>query len=146
MEPSVYKLLQAKTIQLTRVPTKLFSSYRHHQHTMRWWVQSILFWPILRWWTNFWFVCNTLDIRAKREKERLELRLLVCTNLVRLSQLESVEVQLYTRVVLPSILEQSCRVRTRSRKSTWWNRVLNSHLMSRLVQHSVSFIKLRKCF
>lgn len=49
--------------------------------------------------------------RERREKERLELRLLVGTNLVRLSQLESVDVNLYTRVVLPGILEQvvSCK-------------------------------------
>lgn len=49
--------------------------------------------------------------REKREKERLELRLLVGTNLVRLSQLESIDAELYTKVVLPGILEQvvSCK-------------------------------------
>mgnify|MGYP001506925162 CR=1 FL=1 len=49
--------------------------------------------------------------RDRREKERLELRLLVGTNLVRLSQLESVNVEMYSRVVLPGILEQvvSCK-------------------------------------
>lgn len=49
--------------------------------------------------------------RERREQERLELRLLVGTNLVRLSQLESVNVEMYSRVVLPGILEQvvSCK-------------------------------------
>ena len=41
----------------------------------------------------------------------LELRILVGTNLVRLSQLEMVQVDMYSRLVLPGILEQvvSCR-------------------------------------
>ena len=49
--------------------------------------------------------------RDKREKERMELRILVGTNLVRLSQLESVGVDMYRTLVLPGILEQvvSCR-------------------------------------
>ncbi|CAB3405156.1 unnamed protein product [Caenorhabditis bovis] len=49
--------------------------------------------------------------REKREKDRLELRILVGTNLVRLSQLESLTEEMYTREVLPCILEQvvSCR-------------------------------------
>lgn len=48
---------------------------------------------------------------ARREKERMELRLLVGTNLVRLSQLETVNLPRYQAVVLPGILEQvvSCR-------------------------------------
>jgi vacuolar protein sorting-associated protein 35 len=36
--------------------------------------------------------------RDKREKERLELRILVGTNLVRLSQLENVDVNMYKEV------------------------------------------------
>lgn len=59
--------------------------------------------------------------REKREKvsdssshmlqERMELRILVGTNLVRLSQLEHLTCELYTGTVLPGILEQtvSCR-------------------------------------
>ncbi|XP_067132333.1 vacuolar protein sorting-associated protein 35 isoform X1 [Centruroides vittatus] len=49
--------------------------------------------------------------RDKRERERQELRLLVGTNLVRLSQLECVDMERYKKVVLPGILEQavSCR-------------------------------------
>ena len=41
----------------------------------------------------------------------MELRILVGTNLVRLSQLESVGVDMYKAAVLPGILEQvvSCR-------------------------------------
>ncbi|XP_022125856.2 vacuolar protein sorting-associated protein 35 [Pieris rapae] len=49
--------------------------------------------------------------KERRERERSELRILVGTNLVRLSQLESVGVDDYRRLVLPGILEQvvSCR-------------------------------------
>ncbi|KJH51292.1 vacuolar protein sorting-associated protein 35 [Dictyocaulus viviparus] len=51
--------------------------------------------------------------REKREKDRMELRILVGTNLVRLSQLENLKEQMYVKEVLPSILEQvvSCRDR-----------------------------------
>ncbi|VDK79023.1 unnamed protein product, partial [Anisakis simplex] len=45
--------------------------------------------------------------RDKREVERRELRILVGTNLVRLSQLENLTVEMYRKVVLPGILEQS---------------------------------------
>ena len=45
-------------------------------------------------------------LKEKREQERKELRLLVGTNLVRLSSLESINVDLYTTEVLPKILEQ----------------------------------------
>ena len=49
--------------------------------------------------------------REKREMERKELRILVGTNLVRLSQLDGVDLELYRRIILPSILEQvvNCR-------------------------------------
>lgn len=45
-------------------------------------------------------------LKEKREQERKELRLLVGTNLVRLSQLDSINVELYSAEVLPKILEQ----------------------------------------
>ena len=38
--------------------------------------------------------------------ERRELRILVGTNLVRLSQLEGVDLDMYQKTILPSILEQ----------------------------------------
>lgn len=44
--------------------------------------------------------------REKREMERRELRILVGTNLVRLSQLDGVDLETYQRIILPSILEQ----------------------------------------
>lgn len=49
--------------------------------------------------------------REKREMERRELRILVGTNLVRLSQLEGVDLGMYRTLILPSILEQvvSCK-------------------------------------
>ncbi|XP_067630297.1 vacuolar protein sorting-associated protein 35 isoform X2 [Eurosta solidaginis] len=49
--------------------------------------------------------------KSRREKEREELKILVGTNLVRLSQLESATLEHYQRWILPGILEQvvSCR-------------------------------------
>lgn len=44
--------------------------------------------------------------KKRREKERQDLRILVGTNLVRLSQLEGVDVDIYQETVLPRILEQ----------------------------------------
>jgi vacuolar protein sorting-associated protein 35 len=43
--------------------------------------------------------------RAKREKERQDLRLLIGTNLVRLSQLDGVTLDMYKDTVLPKVLE-----------------------------------------
>jgi vacuolar protein sorting-associated protein 35 len=42
----------------------------------------------------------------KREMERRELHILVGTNLVCLSQLDGVDLNMYQRTILPSILEQ----------------------------------------
>lgn len=49
--------------------------------------------------------------REKRELERRDLRILVGTNLVRLSQLDGVDLDMYQQTILPSILEQvvSCK-------------------------------------
>ena len=49
--------------------------------------------------------------RERRERERMELRILVGTNLVRLSQLDNIDIELYKSTVLPGVLEQvvSCR-------------------------------------
>ena len=44
--------------------------------------------------------------REKREMERRELRILVGTNLVRLSQLDGVDMDMYQKTILPSVLEQ----------------------------------------
>ncbi|KAI0309641.1 vacuolar protein sorting-associated protein 35, partial [Amylostereum chailletii] len=44
--------------------------------------------------------------REKREMERRELRILVGTNLVRLSQLDGVDLSMYENTILPAILEQ----------------------------------------
>ena len=37
--------------------------------------------------------------RERRERERMELRILVGTNLVRLSQLETIDIEMYRRQV-----------------------------------------------
>ncbi|OUM70208.1 hypothetical protein PIROE2DRAFT_37538, partial [Piromyces sp. E2] len=49
--------------------------------------------------------------KEKREQERKELRLLVGSNLVRISQLDGVDLEMYKTFILPSILEEvvSCR-------------------------------------
>lgn len=49
--------------------------------------------------------------KKKREKERLDLRVLVGANLVRLSQLEGMDVHEYKENILPKILEEmlSCK-------------------------------------
>ncbi|KAI9094429.1 vacuolar protein sorting-associated protein 35 [Phlyctochytrium arcticum] len=49
--------------------------------------------------------------REKREQERKELRLLIGSSLVRLSQLEALDLEMYKTMVLPSILEEitSCK-------------------------------------
>jgi len=44
--------------------------------------------------------------RDKREKERLDLRILVGMNLVRLSQLDGVDAETYKQAVLPRVMEQ----------------------------------------
>ena len=44
--------------------------------------------------------------RLRREKERQQLRILVGTNLVRLSQLEGVDLNCYQETVLPRVLEE----------------------------------------
>lgn len=49
---------------------------------------------------------NAKAIKKKREKERNELRLLIGTNLERLSQLDSVSAKLYKQEILPKILNQ----------------------------------------
>jgi vacuolar protein sorting-associated protein 35 len=45
------------------------------------------------------------EIRRRREKDRNELRILVGTNLVRLSALDSVTSQIYGQVILPTVLD-----------------------------------------
>merc|ERR1719210_1603963 len=49
--------------------------------------------------------------REKKERERMELRILVGTNPVRLSQLDNIDLAMYKSTVLPGVLEQvvSCR-------------------------------------
>lgn len=49
--------------------------------------------------------------REKRERERQELRILVGTNLVRLSQLECIDIHKYQKGVLPGVLEQAVNCR-----------------------------------
>ena len=69
----------------------------------------------------------------KRETERRELRILIGTNLVRLSQLDGVDLDLYQRIILPSILEQvvSCK-----------DAIAQEYLMEAVIQvcYSTNFI------
>ncbi|KAI8140334.1 vacuolar protein sorting-associated protein 35 [Fennellomyces sp. T-0311] len=61
-------------------------------------------------WVRLQHQGHTRD-REKREAERRELRILVGTNLVRLSQLDGVDLRIYQSLILPGILDQvvSCR-------------------------------------
>ena len=59
-----------------------------------------------RLWVRLQHMGGSKDTRKRREKERQELRILVGTNLVRLSQLEGVDSTIYKDVILPRILEQ----------------------------------------
>lgn len=61
-------------------------------------------------WVRMQYQGHTRDIQ-RREQERRELRILVGTNLVRLSELECVNIERYKTIVLPKIMEQvvSCR-------------------------------------
>ncbi|KAI9499241.1 vacuolar protein sorting-associated protein 35 [Zychaea mexicana] len=61
-------------------------------------------------WVRLQHQGHTRD-REKREAERRELRILVGTSLVRLSQLEGVDLRIYQSLILPGILDQvvSCR-------------------------------------
>ncbi len=59
-----------------------------------------------RLWVRLQHMGGGKEQRKKREKERQELRILVGTNLVRLSQLEGVDATIYADVILPKILEQ----------------------------------------
>ncbi|UJR09635.1 hypothetical protein I4U23_013868 [Adineta vaga] len=61
-------------------------------------------------WVRMQYQGHTRDLQ-RREQERRELRILVGTNLVRLSELECVNVERYKTIVLPKIMEQvvSCR-------------------------------------
>ena len=43
--------------------------------------------------------------REKKERERMELRILVGTNLVRLSQLDNIDLAMYKSAVLPGVRE-----------------------------------------
>jgi vacuolar protein sorting-associated protein 35 len=61
-------------------------------------------------WVRLQFQGHSRD-RALREQERKELRILVGTNLVRLSQLEGIDLELYKGQILPMILEQVIQCR-----------------------------------
>ncbi|KAI8058051.1 vacuolar protein sorting-associated protein 35 [Syncephalis plumigaleata] len=61
-------------------------------------------------WVRLQFQGHSRD-RERREMERKELRILVGTNLVRLSQLEGVDLEIYQETILPAILEQIIKCR-----------------------------------
>jgi vacuolar protein sorting-associated protein 35 len=61
-------------------------------------------------WVRLQFQGHSRD-RHIREQERRELRILVGTNLVRLSQLDGIDLELYKGQILPMILEQVIQCR-----------------------------------
>ena len=70
-----------------------------------------------------------IEDRKRREKERQDLRILVGTNLVRLSQLDGLDVNEYKANVLPKILEEivSCK-----------DTIAQGYLMDCIIQVSTS--------
>lgn len=73
--------------------------------------------------------------KSRREQEREELKILVGTNLVRLSQLESASLETYQKLILPGILEQvvSCR-----------DAIAQEYLMECVIQVSTLFTLFNK--
>eukprot|EP01111_Echinosteliopsis_oligospora_P010949 TRINITY_DN3495_c0_g1_i3.p1 TRINITY_DN3495_c0_g1~~TRINITY_DN3495_c0_g1_i3.p1 ORF type:complete len:808 (-),score=241.77 TRINITY_DN3495_c0_g1_i3:207-2630(-) len=63
--------------------------------------------------------------KERRENERLELRILVGKNLSRMSQLEGIDVAMYTESVLPRVLEQIINCK---------DRIAQQYLMEVLIQ------------
>lgn len=63
--------------------------------------------------------------RKRREKERMDLRILVGTNLVRISQLEGLELREYKETILPKIVEEvlACK-----------DTIAQSYLMDAIIQ------------
>ena len=61
-------------------------------------------------WVRLQYQGHSRD-KPLREQERRELRILVGTNLVRLSQLEGIDLELYKGQILPMILEQVVQCR-----------------------------------
>ncbi|KAJ3365738.1 Vacuolar protein sorting-associated protein 35 [Allomyces javanicus] len=61
-------------------------------------------------WVRLQYQGPTRD-RDRREEERRELRILVGTNIVRLSQLEAVDLGMYQATILPPILDQIIQCR-----------------------------------
>jgi vacuolar protein sorting-associated protein 35 len=61
-------------------------------------------------WVRLQFQGHSRD-RPLREQERRELRILVGTNLVRLSQLEGIDLEMYKGQILPHILDQVIQCR-----------------------------------
>lgn len=96
--------------------------------------------------------------RTRREKEREELKILVGTNLVRLSQLESATLETYQKLILPGILEvinikieNFCPLLISKINSKLWAAVMQSHKniswsasfksfpMNSICKHSIHF-------
>ena len=74
--------------------------------------------------------------RARREKERRNLRQLVGTNLVRLSEMNGVDLPTYKEIVLPRILEQivNCKdVIAQEYLMDWSDKQQNKPLFSALL-------------
>ncbi|VDL98870.1 unnamed protein product [Schistocephalus solidus] len=93
-------------------------------------------------WVRMQHQGHTRD-RERREQERRDLRVLVGANIHRISQLESVSIDLYSRHILPNILEQIIQCR---------DVIAQEYLMDVIIQafpdefHAASFLMpLRAC-
>lgn len=78
--------------------------------------------------------------KERREKERMELRILVGTNLVRLSQLESVDAMLYQKEVLPNVLEQVTKCRDSIAQEYLMECVIQVNPLSLMSSHCLSWL------
>jgi vacuolar protein sorting-associated protein 35 len=87
---------------LPDVGTEYFTSENDLTECIKFVVQN--FTEVNRLWVRMQHQGPVRD-RARRETERQNLRMLVGTNLVRLSQLEGIKLDLYEKEVLPKVLE-----------------------------------------
>ena len=55
--------------------------------------------------TNLWMRIGETRDKARRQKERNDLKMLIGENLMRISSLEGVNIRIYKKMVLPKMLE-----------------------------------------
>ncbi|KRX94320.1 Vacuolar protein sorting-associated protein 35 [Trichinella pseudospiralis] len=101
--------LRSYLLQCTKnlLPNSTISNEKEDNGTLQDSVEFILsnFAEMNKLWVRMQHQGQSRD-REQREKERREIQVLVGTNLVRLAQLETIDVDMYKKYILPKILEQ----------------------------------------